>query len=326
MFKNLNRLQMGLSNRYIIDVLTQKIPNENTRNNYIARLTKVSESLGVSIYDISKEPSKYYPNIKKLYSEDSTRKNIVIAMLVIFKHIGDMMQKKKASYDYWKEIHSGLCEAEETRYKKNKPKQSQADNYLSFGEIEEKYESLKKADPHLTKKSSQEFVLVAIALYLRPKRADLGNVAIIKAQAKLSPSKNYLVLDGKTKSILVLHDFKTAKKYERIVEPIPAELYEDIKDSLEKHPRRWLFSDRTGGSYSKNGYSQFVLRSFSHVFGKRVGVTMLRHIYVSERLDFNKMTQEELDGEAQLMGQSPDLQRKYRWVMRKGECDCECKV
>jgi hypothetical protein len=317
---------MGLSNRYITEILTSNIPNENTRNNYIARLTKISESLEASMYDIAKDPKAYYPEIKKLYTEDSTRKNIVIAMLVIFKHIDDMLRKKKPSYDAWKEIHAGLCEAEETRYKKNKPKQSQADNYLSFDEIETKYKELKANDPHLTKKSSQEFVLLAIALYLRPKRADLGNVAIIKSHAKLSPSKNYLVLDGKTKSILVLHDFKTAKKYERIIEPIPTDLYEDIKDSLEKHPRRWLFSDRTGGSYSKNGYSQFVLRSFSHVFGKRVGVTMLRHIYVSERLDFNKMTQEELDGEAQLMGQSPDLQRKYRWVMRKGECDCECKV
>ena len=317
---------MGLSNRYIIGILTNNIPNENTRNNYISRLTKISESTGTSMYDIAKDPKAYYPEIKKLYTEDSTRKNIVIAMLVIFKHIGDMMQKKKPAYDQWKEIHAGLCEAEEIRYKKNKPKQSQADNYLSFDEIETKYKEFKSNNPHLTKKSSQEFVLLAIALYLRPKRADLGNVAIIKSHAKLSPSKNYLVLDGKTKSILVLHDFKTAKKYERIVEPIPSDLYDDIKDSLEKHPRRWLFSDRTGGSYTKNGYSQFVLRSFSHVFGKRVGVTMLRHIYVSERLDFNKMTQEELDDEAQLMGQSPDLQRKYRWVMRKGECDCECKV
>lgn len=315
---------MGLSNRYILGVLAENIPNENTRNNYISRLTKVSESIGASIYDISKDPSKFYPEIKKLYDQDSTRKNIVIALLVVFKHIADMLLKKKAAYDSWKEIHGDLSEAEEVRYKKNKPKQSQEENYLSFDEIEKKYEQLRSGDPHATKKTSQELLLLAIALYLRPKRADLGNVAIIKGHAKLSPSKNYLVLDGK-KSLLVLHDFKTAKKYERILEPIPSELYEDIRASLDRHPRRWLFSDRTGGPYTKNGYSQFVLRSFSHLFEKRVGVTMLRHIYVSERLDFNKMTQEELDSEAHLMGQSPDLQRKYRWVMRRGECECECK-
>lgn len=315
---------MGLSNRYIVTTLTENIPNENTRNNYIARLSKLSESLGSSMYDIAKEPSVYYPLIKKLYVEDSTRKNVVIAVMVIFKHIGDMLSKKKSAYDAWKEIHGGLTEAEEARYKKNKPKQSQEDNYLSFAEIEQKHASLKGGTPHATKKSSQEFLLLSIALHLRPKRADLGNVAIIRPGAKLSPSKNYLVLDGPSRSILVLHDFKTAKTYDRILEPVTEELYGDIRDSLEAHPRRWLFSDRTGGPYSKNGYSQFVLRSFSHVFGKRVGVTMLRHIYVSERLDFNKMTQEELDGEAHLMGQSPDLQRKYRWVMRKGECECRC--
>lgn len=315
---------MGLSNRYIIQVLTDKIANKNTRNNYIARLTKLSESLGVSMYNIAKDPQKYYPEIKKLYSEDSTRKNIVIAFLVIFKHIEEMLKKKKAAYDEWKDIHSRLSDAEEVRYKKNKPKQSQADNYLSFEEIEKKYAELKARNPHSSKKSSQEFVLLSVCLYLRPKRADLGNVAIIKPYVKLSPSKNYLILDGTLSSVLVLHDFKTAKKYERIIEAVPQELYEEIKLSLEKHPRRWLFSDRTGGPYTKNGYSQFVLRSFSSMFDKRVGVTMLRHIYVSERLDFNKMTQEELDSEAHLMGQSPDLQRKYRWVMRKGDCECKC--
>lgn len=315
---------MGLSNRYIVNALTENIPNENTRNNYIARLSKLSESLGASMYDIAKDPAVYYPQIKRLYTEDSTRKNVVIAIMVIFKHIGDMLSKKKAAYDAWKATHADLTDAEESRYKKNKPKQSQEDNYLSFAEIEEKYNSLKDATPHANKKSSQEFLLLSIALHLRPKRADLGNVAIIKAGTKLSPSKNYLVMDGPSRSILVLHDFKTAKKYERILEPLTEELYGDIRASLDSHPRKWLFSDRTGGPYSKNGYSQFVLRSFSHVFGKRVGVTMLRHIYVSERLDFNKMTQEELDGEAHLMGQSPDLQRKYRWVMRRGECECKC--
>lgn len=305
-----------LSDDTIKRALAFGIENENTRSNYLARLSKLSEHLGAPLYEILKAPSTHYARIEETYDCDSTRKNAVIAILAAFKHIEALREKKRDAHDRWRKIHENLQEREEARYKKNKPSEAQMSNYVSFEDLRQKYEALRaRKDAHAKKRDSFDLVLVSVALHLRPKRADLGNVAILSRGEKKSPSRNYLYLSSPRDSHIVIKEFKTAKTYEKIVEKLPEALYEDIAASLERHPRRWLFCDRAGSAYSKSGYTQFVIRTFERLFGKRLGVTMLRHIYVSERLDFNKMTQEELDREARLMGQSADLQRKYRWVI-----------
>lgn len=305
-----------LSDKTIRDALSSNIENENTKSNYLARLNKLGELLNAPLYEILKNPEKFYPEIEKTYEADATRKNIVIAILAAFKHIEALREKKRDAHERWRKFHETLQEREETRYKKNKPSEAQLANYVSFDDLKVKYKKLRdKKDAHETKRDSFDIVLLSIALHLRPKRADLGNVAILKPGQTKSPSKNYIMLSGADDSYLVLKEFKTAKTYDKIVEKLPRSLYEDVSNSLKRYPRSWLLVDRGGRAYSKGGYTQFVIRTFERLFGKRLGVTMLRHIYVSERLDFNKMTQEELDHEAKLMGQSADLQRKYRWVI-----------
>ena len=64
---------------------------------------------------------------------------------------------------------------------------------------------------------------------------------------------------------------------------------------------------------SNNTYSVFVKHIFEELFGRSTGVSLLRHIYITEKLDFDDMTIQEQEDEAKLMLHTSGLQRRYKW-------------
>jgi hypothetical protein len=64
---------------------------------------------------------------------------------------------------------------------------------------------------------------------------------------------------------------------------------------------------------SNNTYSVFVKTTFEQLFGRGTGVSLLRHIYITEKLDFDDMTIEEQETEAKFMLHTSGLQRRYKW-------------
>jgi hypothetical protein len=135
---------------------------------------------------------------------------------------------------------------------------------------------------------------------------------------------NYILLRMDTKqatiypSYLVFTTYKTSEDYHRVDEVIPKQAYIDIKDSLRRHPRTHLFITRLGKPFaSNNAFSKWVMHMFDTLFGKGTGVTMLRHIYITEKIDFNVMNDEELEEVSHQMMHSRGLQRKYNWSKPK---------
>ena len=64
---------------------------------------------------------------------------------------------------------------------------------------------------------------------------------------------------------------------------------------------------------SNNTFSVFVKTTFEQLFGRATGVSLLRHIYITEKLNFDDMTLEEQNEEAKLMLHTSGLQRQYKW-------------
>ena len=146
-------------------------------------------------------------------------------------------------------------------------------------------------------------------MYLRPKRCDFGNVHLLKDHPSQNADRyNYIIFRSK-EPVLVLHKYKTAHIYGEIVEKIPRELYEIIRASLKSFPRKHLFISSRGEPYKKNkSFSEFVRNVFDDLFGKKMGMSMWRHIYVNSQINFNDMSQERLETEARLMGHSVNQQ------------------
>lgn len=298
-----------IEQRYL-DILERKYPNKKTRDNYVSRLRALVNHLETEIAEILKEPDMYYSKLQEVYPSLTTRKNVLTVLLALLREDADVAEEDKAR---WRTLHENLAKHQDVRVKRSEPEQKQIEQYTSFEEIEAKYEELKKDRPHRTFRSSLQFVLLSVLVHMRPKRADLGAVQIYEEKDPSRTDINYVVLRKKGTSYLSMHVYKTSKYYKTVEEDLTAGLLVDIQTSLKRWPREYLFTKENGEPMSNNTYTVFVKDTFKNMFGKATGVSMLRHIYITEKLNFDDMTMEEQDEEARLMLHTSGLQRRYKW-------------
>ena len=328
-----------LTNAVILERLRKNVESETTRVTYekkmkaLLNLTHDKSEFG--LWRILSKPQKYYRRLGKKYESDATKKNMVTAVLSVFKY-ADLVCSLKDAHGVWLEKHGALREAEVEKRDQNAASPQQADNYVSYEEIRAKFLELsgtrsgssetpssagvKSAEEaHLVLKDSLVLCFLAFCVYQIPKRADLGRVRIYKKGVRGKDDENYITLDkvpgtGVRTGILVINKYKTAKTNEPIHESLKPEFIRVLRRSLKMHPREYLFVDARGQPFSSNDtYGQFVIRNMKRLFeGRSVGVNMLRHIYISENVDFNKMNDATLKDIAKKMGHSKSMQSSYR--------------
>ncbi len=293
-----------------LDTLEKKYPNKKTRENYVSRLRALVGHLETGIQEILNNPDEYYPKLQTVYPSLTTRKNVLTVLLALLREDSDVTEEQKSR---WRTLHENLAKHQDIRVKRSEPEQKQIEQYTSFEEIEAKYDELKNDRPHATFRSSLQFVLLSVLVHMRPKRADLGAVELFETTDPNRTDINYMVLRKKGASYLSMHVYKTSKYYKTVEEDIPAGLLTDIQTSVKRWPRKYLFTKENGDPMSNNTYTVFVKDVFKQLFGKATGVSMLRHIYITEKLNFDDMTMEEQDEEARLMLHTSGLQRRYKW-------------
>lgn len=297
-----------------VDVLTRVYPNPKTRDNYASRLRGLQRHIDKPLLDILRNPDVYYSEIQKAYPALTTRKNVLTVILVLFREDETLKTPEyAATAAQWRKLHEDLTRLQIAKVKRSEPEQKQIDKYTSFEEIELKYQERKRKGPHATLKESMRYVLLSIILHLRPKRADLGALEIYHEDDPRKTNSNYIVLRKDGSSYLVMNLYKTSKYYQTVEEDMPEALVSDIQTSLRRWPRKFLFVKENGDPMSNNTYSVFVKHTFEELFGRSTGVSLLRHIYITEKLNFDDMTLEERDNEAKLMLHTSGLQQQYKW-------------
>ena len=148
-------------------------------------------------------------------------------------------------------------------------------------------------------KQNMEFLLFAVLMNMRPKRADFGNVKILTKHPVDKTKYNYIVINAESQFVLNIH--KTSFSHNQIVD----DLKKYINLSLQYFPRQYLFIDSYGKQYINNhSYAEFFRRTFLKYFGKSVGVSPWRRIHNYEKLDYNTMSWKQLEYKANLMGTS----------------------
>ena len=295
------------------DILEKTYSNKKTRDNYESRIRNLLKKLNpVTLQDILEHPDTHYPAIQKSYVSLTTRKNLLTVLLVLFREEKEFQEAHKHAHERWKKLHDDLVKHQDAKIRRSEPEAKQIEKYTSFEEIEKKYRELKKRTYHDTERHSMQYVLLSVLVHLRPKRADLGSIHIVRNDPRVT-DKNYLVLRKSGPSYLVMNMYKTSAYYQTVEEDLPEGLVRDIETSLTRWPRSYLFRKDDGEPMSNNTYSAFVKATFQDFFGRATGVSLLRHIYISEKLNFDNMTLEEQGEEAKLMLHTSGLQRQYKW-------------
>lgn len=296
------------------NILQRVYPNKKTRENYLSRLRGLLKKFpNITLQSILENPELYYKKIQTDYPSLTTRKNVLTVFLVLYREDEDLKTNHVEAYNKWKKLHDDLVKMQEARIRRSEPEDKQVAKYTSFEEIEAKYKDLKRRTYHDTERHSMQYLLLSILVHIRPKRADLGSIKIYREEDPRKTDENYIVLRTEGTSFLVMNMYKTSQYYQTVEEDLPEGLVRDIETSLKRWPRTYLFRKEDGEPMSNNTYSVFVKTTFQDFFGRATGVSMLRHIYITEKLNFDNMTLEEQGEEAKLMLHTSNLQRQYKW-------------
>lgn len=321
---------------HLLERVLRGVDKEMTRRSYEARLRKAVEYTGAkSVKHLVLNPDAHYRALQVHYPSVSSRKSVLTAVLAVFKFAPDLKERHEAAYQGWTTRHRSLTVLVESDAKQSMPNERQLAKYVSFDDVRAKLKELSRADDaHATLHDSMRLCLLGMLVHLKPKRADFGSLRVYRNKDPGKSDENYIVLHRKetgAPSYLVLNKYKTADKFNRLEEEFPPQLHSIVRTSLRRYPRQYVFHDRDEQSYSNAAYGKYFTRTFKSLFGKEMGVSLWRHVYITERLDPRKQSLLEQEDTARLMGHSKSMQDRYRFKSFKvqgagGQRTYECRA
>lgn len=234
-----------------------------------------------------------------------TNHHIYISSVVAFiKYI----LKNGATLQAWKAVERTNWTPLAEHYEENKPTELQSDKVITFEEVDAVRRSLERG--------STERLLLSFYTLIEPIRADYYATEIVTSPTSVPTEANYILLGPplhQTPTKLVVTDFKTRQKYEKIENTLSPELVEELQASLEKHPRRYLFVMEDGQTpFTRKLFSNWACRTLTRVLKRPMTLTVLRHVYITNKMQM-RTPASEMRRIATKMGHSRGIQRVYEW-------------
>lgn len=291
-----------------------------TLETYKTRLRSIIRSCeGRSLGWILQHPSDVIKLVKQnMSSNNGTIAACAVAICKLYSVYPELQTKWPKAYQLWQHSLVHYRKQDELEIQKSKMTNKQKDKIVDWDSVHTKFCELQRSSDTRNKlQNHMEYLLFAMLLNTKPKRADLGKVQIVEKKQEID-EPNYILIPRRNKTgTLVLNDYKTSKVYGTLIEPLSENLVSIINDSVNQFPREYLIiSSRTHEPYDKkNSYSHFVRRTFYKYFGKAMGISLWRNVYVRANIDFNEMPYNEMAESARLSGHSVNQMFKtYRKV------------
>lgn len=243
-----------------------------TRLSYTRKVDFAVKVSGAKDFDSMIRSDAAYTKLRKYYRSDNTLKATLTAVLAGIRE----KSKTHAALPKWRTRHADVSKAA-AKAKTGVLTKAVEKKYVCWCEIQAA--AKKAAGKHATLEESMDAVLLALVTMIPPKRSDYGDVDVV---ARDEGTGNRVILPRSGTATLVLTEFKTAKSHGEHREPLPAKLASVMRKSIAKWPRKKVFVDADGGAMSPGTFGSYVKAAMTRHVGKPVGVTMLRHIYISD--------------------------------------------
>lgn len=289
--------------------------SDSTSSNYRARLRVLRQKLGMPLAHVLSHPDEVYPLLKQAYPNITSRRAVMTALLAVSRRSG------APPHEGWVKLQRNLQAVASMDTGRNEPTVQQLRAYVSYEDIALVLLQLRRNPrAHDSITDSMRLVLLSMIDRQRPKRNDHGRCRIYldRDPGPDAGAENHLVWWRSARperAYFVYVRYKTQKQYGRVEEDADATFLEDLSASLRRHPRDYVFVNRQGRPFaSNNAYGKFVQNAFEALFnGRAMSTSVLRHAYISTKLDLGNMTVAEREREAKLMLHSPAMQAKYEW-------------
>jgi len=290
---------------------------ENTASAYIKTLYNLNDKKPFKNLAFLKKSDDIMKKISE-YAE-STQKTLISTLASVLSLEKDKTGYKKTYKFYYDKMMEKSKSANEVDTSKKTTKQE--DNWIEWDKVMEKYNEMSK-EALSNKKATLETLLpvVVLGLYTEsPPRRNQDYLQMVVARVykktkleDLPTDKNYLTLDttGNPKEF-IFNKYKTSKTYGKQVIPINKNLSVVLKAYFKVHPlakdkKNKEFAFLIGPDSHPITADNSITRILNKIFGKNVGSSMLRHIYLSSKYNINSMT---ADSEA--MAHSLTQQKDY---------------
>lgn len=321
----------------VLGLMKDAIANENTYKSYAGRLRALRTKSGMALASIAQivaRPDVFAKHFVAEYKTPASRRSVVSAIMAVLKYCPDLAQALPRARQAWREEFDEHEQSLEEQIGHNKLTERQKEKYVSYDRIREAFARMNRGDPHSTRKDSLRFVLLALVLDLPPTRADFGELHVASKEINRG-DMNYIVVHPRSSrkeyyhanSYVVLNRFKTAKYFGRTELELSEKTADIVRASLRRWPRKYLFVDSKGNPFTKGEYSQFVRSSFEALVGRSIGISLLRHVFLSEEANLEKLSGHERARLArQMMHSTAQQSTTYRYLKDSdGEAsDCEC--
>tara|TARA_R110000751_G_scaffold16445_1_gene51974 strand:+ start:362 stop:1282 length:921 start_codon:yes stop_codon:yes gene_type:complete len=259
----------------------------SSRKLYTFNLTKLNNGKDIKNLNYLAKPEI----VEKLSSlKPNTKRTYIIAIVSSLKDRPEPKYKK--SYTKFYDMLVSINKELKTNTTKS---EKQEENWLSQDAVKEKCDSLMEIIPKISNKrklSEGEYkellnaVILGLYCLQAPRRnKDFTDMLIVKT---VPDDKEYNYLDTKTMK-WVFNNFKTKKTYKQQVIDVPDELKKLLKVYFKFHPKSKEiksgepvpFLMTYDGKAIDN--STEMTRALNKIFGKKVGSSLLRNIYLTSK-------------------------------------------
>ena len=149
---------------------------------------------------------------------------------------------------------------------------------------------IKKTNDYTT--LTQDQMLFNIYTLTSPKRLDYNRLFITHNKIIPENESNYIQVLSKTKSNIILNEYKTSKKYGTQETKLSAKLAKIIWEYTKTFPeKKYLFETETGKPYANaESFGKYLRTTFTKALGEPITVNTLRHSWITytRRNDLSK--------------------------------------
>ena len=302
------------------ELMEKKGLAETTSNLYLRALFTLNKKLPFKNLAFLKQKEGIMAQIAEYAA--STQKSLLAAIVSVLGLVSDKATYKSIHKYYYDEMMSKVKADKEAETSDMTDKQKE--NWISWKDILEISRKQREKMLEYANKKSLTFgeydhllqtLVLSLYVSVQPRRnQDYLNMDIVKNWNDKMPSDtNYLDLAGQR---FIFNKYKTAKKYGQQMLPIPSDgpnPFMDVLNVYLKHHAPYKASKgKTAVPFlvAMDGKPftavNSITRILNKIFGKKVGSSMLRHIFLSDKYDITEM-----ETDAAAMGHSVDEQKKY---------------
>jgi len=255
--------------------------SDSSKKLYTRNLMKLNNDQPITNFNFLKDPKSILNMIKEY--KPTTQRSYIIAICTVLKN-----SKHQELYNKYFEILSNFNNQLKVRTDKS---EKQEKNWLSNDNIDKISNELKsKVVKKVRNKEDYNILLnyMVLSLYtLHPPRRNI-DYSLMKISNNMSDDMyNYLDMD---KEQFIFNNYKTQGKYNSVIVPIENELMKVISLYLNNHPEKSKLKNKNYNvHFLKSFYnedikaSQEITRILNKIFGKNIGSSMLRNMYLTNK-------------------------------------------